>query len=473
MVKMSLFIPLFLVIFLSVQGFASTTIQCVNPNYSGQKLTFYSYSDPISLTTQIAFTLEIDKTGKGATTYETNSTDFVFCDFGIYRGMLLVEPNQKIMLQLPPVREKSFADQKNPYFEPVSFWVATDDKKQLNNQVSKFTSRLNQLSDQYFDQLYFRQLKSYYDSLQYFIEKDFGEIKSESFIFHKNFSLKLVEADAFRLKPEDYSAIFSTVKQQFFLYPAFTALFEKTFAGLLSFEAKSVKGSEIKKAVNQGNVSFLSDFIKTKYKIQAEISDLALLKMLHDAYYSGDFSKTSVQKMVNSSRFTNNQSKFIREASNNITEKITHLQKGTTAPAICLNNPEGVKICTNQNNKKYKYLVFADTEMAVCREHLKYLSAIQQKFEKQLEIYVVLRKTGIAEMKKFLTENAVPGVKLIDENNEFIELYKVRSFPQCYLLDENNNVQFESVKAPLDGFEQQFSAFLQKELFERQRNQSK
>ena len=471
MVNMRLLISLFLVIFLSVHCFASTTIQCDNPNYAGEKLIFYSYSDPISLATQIAFTLEIDKTGKGTTTIETNSSDFVFCDFGIYRGMLLAEPNQTLKLQLPPVREKSFADQKNPYFEPVAFWFATDDKKQLNNQVSKFTARLNQLSDRYFDQLYFRQLKSYYDSLQYFIEKDFGSIKSESFVFHKNFSLKLVEADAFRLKPEDYTAVFSTVKQQFFLYPAFTALFEKTFAGLLSFEAKSVKGSEIKKAVNQGNISFLSDFIKTKYKIQGEMADLALLKMLHDAYYSGDFSKTSVQQMIKSARFTGNQSKFIRETAKNVTAKITLLQKGTTAPTICLNNTEGAKSCTNQNNKKYKYLVFADTEMAVCREHLKYLPAIQQKFDKQLEIYVVLRKTDIAEMKKFLTENKVPGVKLIDENNEFIELYKIRSFPQCYLLNEIHKVEFESVKAPLDGFEQQFSAFLQKELFERQRNQ--
>ena len=203
------------------------------------------------------------------------------------------------------------------------------------------------------------------------------------------------------------------------------------------------------------------------------MADLALLKMLHDAYYSGDFSKSAVQQMIKSAKFSGNQSNFIRQTAVNITEKITHLQKGTTAPTICLNNLEGVKTCSNKNNEKFKYLVFADTEMAVCREHLKYLPAIQQKFDKYLEIYIVLRKTDITEMKKFLDENKVPGVKLIDKNSEFIKLYKVRSFPQCYLLDENHKVAFESVKAPLDGFEQQFGSFLQKELFERQRNQVK
>ena len=473
MFKMRLLIFLFLALSISVSSLASITIQCENPKYAGQKLTFYSYSDPVSLATKIVFTLEPDKSGKCSKTIENQTNDFVFCDFGIYRGMLFIEPNQTIKLQLPPVREKSFADQKNPYFEPVAFWFATEDSKQLNNQVSKFNARLNQLSDKYFDQLYFRQQSSYFDSLKYFIDKDFGGIKSEAFLFHKEFSMKLIEADAFRLKPEDYTTVFSTVKQQYFLYPAFTALFEKTFTGLLSFEAKSVKGSEIKKAVNQGNTAYLSDFIKSKYKIQGEMADLALLKMLHDAWYSGDFSKISVEQMVNSARFKSNQNTFIRETAKNITEKITHLQKGTTAPTICLNNLEGVKTCTNKNNKKFKYLVFADTEMAVCREHLKYLPAIQQKFEKYLEIYIVLKKTDITEMKKFLAENKVPGVKLIDEDNGFIELYKIRSFPQCFLLDENHNVEFESVKAPLDGFEQQFGPFLQKVLFERQRNHGK
>ena len=378
-----------------------------------------------------------------------------------------------IKLQLPPVREKSFAEQKNPYFEPVSFWFATENKQQLNNQISDFTSQLNQLTDKYFDQLYFRQSRSIFDSLVYLLDKKFGTIKNESFVNHKMLSLKMIETEAFRLKPDDYSAMFSNVKQQFWLHPAFTELFDKTFTGQLSFEVKSVKGDEIHDAVNQGNISFLTDFTKAKYKVANDILDLVLLKMLHDAYYSGDFNKSSIRQMVKSTRFTNHKNQIIREAANNISVKITFLQPESSAPAICLKSLEGEKICTNQNNKKYKYIIFADSEMVVCREHLKYLPAIQQKFQKNLEIFIVLRKTDAGQMKKFFSENEVPGIKLIDENTEFIDEYKVRSFPQCYLLDENHKVKFAAAKAPLDGFEQQFGAFIQQELFLRQRNQGK
>jgi hypothetical protein len=453
--------------------FASVTIQCDNPNYAGKILEFYSYSDPVSSATKIMFTLKFDKTGKCTKSIETQTTNFVFCDFGIYRGLLFTEPNQTIKLQLPPLREKSFADQKNPYFEPVSFWFATENKQQLNNQVSDFTNRLNHLTDKYFDQLYFRQSKQIYDSVLYFIEKDFGGIKSEAFQFHKKLSLKMVEVDAFRLKPEDYSAQFSGMKQQFWLHPSFTSLFEKTFTGQLSFEVKSVKGNEIRKAVNQGNISFLIDHIKTKYKITGEMAELVLLKMLHDAFYSGDFSNSSIQQMIKSTRFTGHQNKIIRETSINISEKIMHLQTGSAAPAICLNSLEGKKSCTNQIAGKYKYIIFADAEMAVSREHLKYLLVIEQKYAKNLEIFIVLRKTDATQMRKFFTENEIPGIKLIDENSEFINQYKVKSFPQCYLLDQNHKVKITSVKAPLDGFEQQFGALLQNERLENLRKQGK
>ena len=470
---MRLLFLFFATVFVLKTSYSSVQIQCDNPNYAGKTLEFYSYSDPVSSATNMVFSLEFNKAGKSIKTIETQTTDFVFCNFGIYRGFLFLEPNQTILLQMPPVREKSFADQKNPYFEPVSFWFATENKQQLNNVVSNYTNRLNQLTDKYFDQLYFRQSKLIYDSVVYFIDNEFGKIKSESFQFHKKLSLKLVEVDAFRLKPADYSALFSDIKQQFWLHPAFVDLFNKTFSGQLSFDVKSVKGDELRNAVNQENISFLLDYTKTKFKITADVAELALLKMLHDAFYSGDFSKSSIQQMVKLTRFTGHKNHLIREAALNISEKITFLQPGNAAPVICLKNPELQKKCTNENNTKFKYIIFADSEMAVCREHLKYMPSIQQKFEKYLEIFIVLRNTDATQMKKFFAENEVPGIKLLDESNEFITLYKVKSFPQCYLLDENHKVKFSAAKAPLDGFEQQFGTFIRQELFERQRNQGK
>jgi hypothetical protein len=463
---------IFLLLSVQLQA-APVTITVDNQKYAGKKLMFYSYTDPVSQTTSLAFTLVIDLSGKATATVDVQNTRFIFCDFGVYRGLLLTEPGQTFKILLPPVREKTFADEKNPYFEPVKFWFATENKTQLNNQVSAFSAKLGQLSDKYFDQLYFRQLKPYYDSVRIQLDKEFGSVKNETFLLHKIFSLKLVEVEAFRLKPADYSTVFNGVKTHFWFHPAFTDLFNKTFSGLLSFDAKSVKGADLKKAVNQGNLQFLADHMKIKYKLTGDVADLALLKMLHDGWYSGDFSKTSIQQIIKSTRFSGHQNPVIRETADNISEKITHLQVGSEAPAICLKNIEGQKICSNAAKGKYKYIIFADTEMAVSREHLKYLPAIQQKYTKNLEIFIVLRKTDAASLKKFFAENEIEAVKLIDETAEFSILYKIRSFPQCFLLDENHRVKLAPAKAPLDGFEQQFGTLLQNDRIENMRKQGK
>jgi len=465
----------FLFILLLFVRFAesSVTIQCDNPEYKRMRLEFFRNADPVTNVKVFAFALDFDENGKSSASFNTEMPTYLFCDFGIYRGMLLAEPNKTIKLKLPPLREKSFADQKNPYFMPVSFWFTTNDKQQVNNQISDFTIQMNRLTDKYFNQLYFRQSRPIYDSLLFFLNADFGNINSESFQFHKKMKLKMVETEVFRIKPESYSEIFTGIKSNYWLYPAFIELFDKTFSGHLSFEAKSVKGDDLRAAVNRSDVSFLINHIKTKFKITGEIAELALLKMTYDAFYSGDFVKSAIQKMVNDSRFTNSKNEIIKTTAVNISEKLNHLQQGTKAPPICLKTPDHQKFCTNTNKEKFKYLVFADTEMIICREQLKQVGAIQKRFEKHLEVFVILKNTDRAEMKKFLSENKIGGIQLLDEANQFITEYNVKSFPQCFLLDENHNVEFVTTPAPLDGFEQQFGSFLQRELFERQRNQSR
>jgi translation initiation factor 2 beta subunit (eIF-2beta)/eIF-5 len=285
--------------------------------------------------------------------------------------------------------------------------------------------------------------------------------------------LKMVETEVFRIKPESYAEIFSGIKSGYWLFPSFTELFDKTFSAHLSFKAKSVKGDELRAAVNRSDYAFLSKHLKTNFNIEGEIADLVLLKMLYDAFFSGDFQKDAVQKLVALNRFTNHKNEIIKTTALNILEKFNHLQKGKEAPPICLQSIDGHKMCTNTNKQKFKYLVFADTEMIICREQLKQVSAIGKKFEKHLEIFVILKNTDRVEMKKFLSENKIGGIQLVDETNLFIREYNVKSFPQCFLLDENHNLEFVTTQAPLDGFEQQFGSFLQRELFERQRNQSR
>jgi hypothetical protein len=465
-----IFSLLFSIVFL--QGMA-TKIEGRHKEYAGMELLFFRYKNPVSLEKEHVFTLVIDATGAFSADIKMEETQFVFSDFGIYRGMLFPEPGKTIQLQLPPLRTKSFAEEKNPYFQPVEFWFATGKNDQLNDKVAAFDAMLNQLTDKYFNQLYFRQSRQSFDSIQYAAEQKFGKETSPVLQHHIKLKLKAVETDAFRLSPAKVSPALQASSPAYRTHPAYIELLEKAYAGRLSFEAKSMNGDEIRKAVAGNNIPFLQNLLKTKYEITGPSADIALLKMLHDAFYSGDFTRPSILQVIKSSHFSRHNDQYIRNTAAGVASKLEHLQQGTTAPVICLESMAGKKTCTNQASDKFKYILFADTEMVVVKEQLKYLTKTAEQFDRHLEIFIILRNAEPGEMKKFLEEEKIPGTHLIDKNGEFAEKYRVKSYPAAFLLNEKHEVVFQETKAPLDGFEQQFGPYLRNELFRRQGNQSR
>lgn len=451
----------------------ATTVRCTNAEYAGKRLIFYRPADPVTDETIQTFVLAFDAKGSATATVDIDQTSYVFSDFGIYRGMLFIEPGKTIDLKLPPFRERSFADEKNPYFSPVAFWFITEKGQDLNDKVSDFEQQFNRLADKNFNRLYLLQSKTAFDSVKIQLDALVPSNSNPALLNHKNMKIALMEAEVFRKRPESYSALFNSTDQAFWLHPAFLELFNKTFDKQLSFSAQAIKGDEIKKEVETRDLPALVAFTEKKYHVSGKMTDLVLLKMLHDAFYSTDFSKAAVQDLVKADRFSKNSNTLIRTTAKNIEDKITFLQPGSAAPAICLQDLSGKKVCTNAGKDKFKYLVFADAETMVCQEHLKYLSRIDELFHKNLEIFVILRDTDPKEMKAFFDVNKVPATLLVDKGNSFIGEYKVRSFPQCFLLDEEHKVVFEDANAPLNGFEQQFGNWLRNELFMRQRNQNK
>mgnify|MGYP000480568745 CR=1 FL=1 len=117
--------------------------------------------------------------------------------------MLYLEPNKTVDLKLPPFREKSFANQKNPYFSPVSFWILTENKDQLNDKISEFEQQLNFLSDKHFNELYLKQSRTMFDSIIIQLNKAFPKLTPETFKYHKSLKTQLVKGDIFRMRPEN------------------------------------------------------------------------------------------------------------------------------------------------------------------------------------------------------------------------------------------------------------------------------
>ncbi len=145
-----------------------------NASYANKNLNFYQFSDPITREAEKVFTLKLNSKGVGEYILkDTGNARQLFCDFGIYRGFLIVKNNSTVKLKLPPFKEKTINDKKNPFFQLFEFWFR--EKKGLNNQISDFDISLNKLINQNFNQLYYQQSRLVFDSIKVNLEQKYAK----------------------------------------------------------------------------------------------------------------------------------------------------------------------------------------------------------------------------------------------------------------------------------------------------------
>lgn len=442
------------------------------PDYAGTTLSFYRYSDPILKNQIEVFKLVIGPDGKFRREFNTNETLYLLSDFDVYRMMLIVEPQSNLKIKLPPLRKKTLPESKNPYFKPIVMWAQAEaaDTNEINRMVSSLEKSYNILTTKYFNQLYVLNSTAYIDTVRQLLANEFNPKALTVLDVQVQLKVKILEAE---IKPELHKEIFRNLVLPPYAYvnPTFINLFDILFANKLSFEANSVKAADLNKAARSGDGVFIRDYFKTKYNLSPSLADYVALKVLHDAYYSNQFPKRAIISMLDNPVFLNETNLRGKELAGAIKQKLIYLSVGSQAPEICLPDLNGQVQCLD-SLKGSRYLLFVDNQMLVCREQIKYLSAISEKFKGQPGFFIVFRNSDPGEIKKFLGENKIPGIKVLDTpENKYASIYKVRAYPSAFLLNEKNEVVLAPAKNPLDGFEIEFADLLRRIQIEKFRNQ--
>lgn len=447
---------------ISISAAYAITISGTAPDYAGKKLEFLTRTDPVSGNVLPLFKLEPDGKGNFSAEVDIKAPVYCFCDMGVYRGELILTPEKNLRLTFPKLRNKSFEESKNPYFEPLEVWLQVNggDKSILNNQIANFDQLFYQLNDQYITQLVYRRQKNYLDTIQKRVDMECSGYSHPVFLAHRELRFKTIEAEMTRAGREK---IISTLKKSSadqWKMPAFAGLLNGLFVNTLSNESKTMTGAKIKEWIRNKNSIELKKWAMGFTSTTSPLTELLLLKMFHDAYYSGEFSKTAILGMLRSDAFLLHNDSKISSITREIISKLTFLEKGSQAPDICLPTLAGPAWCTASQTKPYLYLLFADLDVPICQEQVKYLKTMVDKTGQNLQIVVVVSPAVKTDISKFVADNQIPEIILLDKpENSFAGQYKVRAYPSAFLLDKNHRVVMAPAKTPLDGFEFQFNQF--------------
>jgi hypothetical protein len=247
---------------------------------------------------------------------------------------------------------------------------------------------------------------------------------------------------------------------------AYSTIFNQVFLNYFDVLVNQSASQEVKKLITDSNLRQLDIYFQEKLHFNKSLSHLVLLKSLNDAYYSRQFPKAAVLKMLDQVK-TEGWTNYELETAKLIQSKLTWLASGTMPPPIKLKNRKGENISLSDFGNTYIYLHFTDPKNPICRQHLDALKNIAEHYKGKLTILNVVPKG--AEIKP---ESDWAGI-FCDPDPNALKTYKVRTFPNSFLIGKDGRLLLSPAPNPIDGLDRQLGQIMKSDYIRELRESGK
>ncbi|PKP36431.1 MAG: hypothetical protein CVT98_07940 [Bacteroidetes bacterium HGW-Bacteroidetes-15] len=457
------FVSLFISL-LSFTGKSQVTLLGNAPSYKGQELIFYSYSDLITQTEEVAARCIVDDNGQFSVELKVDETTYLYSHLGIYKAYIFVEPKQSYEIVLPEFEPKSEAQRLNPFFREVDLHLGIKNMKpnDLNYLISTFDLTFNENFDQIVREAYAGiQTISLVDLIEK-LEGIFSIYNHPFFDSYRNYRYGLLSQLSLMQQSRSISENYFLNKPILYNNPSYMELFNLLYDKYFLFFARSDTGSEV-----FNNISSERSYTNLKQTLAQDnamandsLLELVILKGLHDGFFDDKFSRTALLAILDSIYTTTKIAEHIMIAQN-IRSKVTRLLAGFVPAPFELYSNNGMLLSLKDFEGKYVYLNFCTTTSYTCLQEFSLLERLYEKHHKRLEIVTISVDKDINDLKLFLEQTNYPWTFLHYGNKpDIIKDFDVRAYPTYFLIGPDRRLLISPAPSPKENFEIQLFKIL-------------
>lgn len=465
--KNSFFLVVFLILlFPELAVSQSVILKGKAVEYSGLSISVFSYSDFISEEKTELGEITFQTDGSFSLKLDVKETRMCFAEFETYQAMIYVEPGKTYEIKLPPRKERTDAQKRNPFFKPFPVWfkIINQSEDDLNLKIKQFELAYRELEDQHFNDIFVKKSSAAVSNVQEQLRKQFPKTECKFFEDHKKYRMGNLEFALHHGKSNEFVLkYFGRMSPRIHLL-AYQTLFNQVFNNYFSFLGNSIHGQKIKSLINTGDVVALEKYLIERNAWTSEICQLVILKGLRDAYHSGQFSKKSVINMLEQIIGGKWNAEY-KNTAGFILKKITYLMNGSAAPDFTVKKINGQVFSLSAHKGKIVYLHFTDLQNPVCQQHMEALNLIAKKYTQHLVVITLLEnEIGDEQLKKCAGICAMANEKLKGR-------YKVKTLPSSFLIDRNGILIDSPALNPLNGVDGRIGKIMEQERIEKLRTE--
>jgi peroxiredoxin len=457
---MLLFIISFLFLTAGTAQPENVTVKGNAKQYAGFNLSLRHYANYISYKSEELGNVKVDENGDFSLSFYIPEITYAYMDLGVFRGFIYLEPGKTYEIILPPYTPVREADRFNLYYrhEKIVIGIKNADASTLNKNINKFDNEYNFLFNKNAFRLFNKRDVKLTDEIVAGLDSMFPGFGNEFFDHYKQFRYaKLYMLSMKRQENRVISRFYSKASVEF-ENPAYWETFALLFKGFFTGYFSSKKGIALRtELADSTDFKRLSDALgaDTLYA-QREFREVVLLKVLYDAFYSGNYDKGKIIEVLNSAVRQGGTGR-VRKIAGELFRKVNHLRVGTPAPEFSLYNINGKERSLSSYKGRFVYLNFCNTENHACKKDFQLLDAFSKRMRRDLTIVSIATDRDAAKLEGFVKSHKYKWDFLYfgDQANVIFD-YDIRVLPTYILIDPDGNVLMSPAPAPEENFMARF-----------------
>lgn len=421
-------------------------------DYAGKQLTFYTFSDQITYTEKELCACTVNDDGEFSCLFSTNQTAYIFIHLGVYEAFLFVEPGRNYEIILPEKKDKTMADELNPYFEPIQYHLGIENstENELNYQLAYFDEIFNIMLKNTSFSIYSKDKKLNVDEELARVDSLFSEVNIKYFNDFKKYKYASYRYLANQEKTKSISNTYFLNNEMLYANPAYMNLFNQVYKEYFQYFGRTETGKKIYQDIGRDkSISLLKETLgKDSVLTNDTLKELVILKCLYDEFYNDLLSRSSMLTVLDSLALQTHIDEHKKIAAN-IRDKVSKLMVGYAPPEFQLFDKDSNLVSLETLKGKYVYLGFCTTVSYACIKEFEMLRNFYENHKNHFEIVIICMDETLTQMKYFIEQKNYPYTFLHYGNQvEVFKEYDIRAFPTYYFIGKNGELLMSPAPSP-------------------------
>lgn len=444
---------LFILFILPFTLFAQSVVLKGNvPEYAGKTFTFFTFSDQITYAEKELCSCNVNENGDFICSFNTNETIYVFIHLGVYEAFLFAEPNAEYVLLFPELKEKTIADNLNPYFEPIKYHLGIENSSEteLNYRLAFFDAIYSKMLEDNSYLIYIKSRDLDVDGSILKVDSLFPDIGHKFFDDFKKYKFASYRHLSYQEKMKSISNTYYLNKEVLYKNPAYMELFNQVYDEYFLYFGRTDSGKQIYTDI--GKLKSITALKKTLGKDLVlkndTLKELVILKCLYDEFYNDKFSRSAMLTILDSLQLQTTIADH-KQIAINIREKVTKLMVGYKPPDFELYDTDSNLVSLNSFKGQYVYLSFCTTISYACIKEFGMLEKLYKNHKNDFKIVVICMDESFAQMKRFVELKGYSYTFLYFGNqSDVFKDYDIRVFPTYYFIDKKGRLAISPAPSP-------------------------